>query len=218
MAQYTIYSPFNGKLLSSNCYCSRKYSAACASCTDDPLSTLPRCKDNMNCYNCSGCTPCSNCCKHTVVGEGLGFSLPLDISAPYNAFIYAYLGATIGSIKYIHMTGVCATFTGDVNNGVWVEAYVGLNATGKKLGRLLYAHTANRTYNDGAIINHPTQTPGTWSVTIGKVPDLPNNACYRGTHTHFSIFAESGVSKSRTSAACETNLAASTSPIYWWTY
>jgi hypothetical protein len=129
------------------------------------------------------------------------------------------MSASIASVKIVYSSSICSSATGDINTGTWLEAYTGINASGKRLGRLLYAHVKNRQYANGAIINKfGTQFP--WYVAIGQVPAVPaNQNCYLSTHTHFSIWADTGVAVTRTgSYSCGANLSAGYTPIYWWTY
>lgn len=217
---YTIYSPFSGQALALNCYCYRRTYDPCNASADCPTSsTYSYCKDKTTCMSCGSPCFCSKCCYHIVVGESSGYRSPLDISASAGSWIYAYMSASIASVKIVHMSGVCASATGDINLGTRLEAWTGLNATGKRLGRLLYAHLSNRQHGDGTIINKSgTEFP--WFVSIGQVPSVPaGQTCYLSTHTHFSIWPDTGVGVSRTSSYnCGAYFSAASSPIYWWTY
>jgi hypothetical protein len=116
------------------------------------------------------------------------------------------------------MDAVCLNYTGEINQGVYLEAYTGLNLSGTKLGRLLYGHVKNRNTNNSVWNRVCCQYP--WFVTIGQVPAYPGlQTCYGGPHTHFSIKGEPGVGVSRTSSKnCGATVYAGSSPIYWWTY
>lgn len=218
MTVYFIYSPFTGQVISLNCYCYRRTYDPCNPNVDCPGSPSPYCKDKTTCLSCADPCFCKKCCYHVVVGEASGYCCPLDISQAAGARIRAYIGANIKSIKYLHMSGVCASYTGDINNGVWLETWTDYNATGKRLGRLLYAHVANRLHPDGWVTNQPGVY--VWTVDIGDVPSVPGGqTCYLSTHVHLSIWADTGVSKSRTSGYnCGDMVYQNSSAIYWWTW
>lgn len=219
MTTYTVYSPFSNTVLALDCYCyNRTYdpcqSSACPAWDD---GTKPYCKDKTACLTCGGSCFCNYCCQHTIVGGSIGYCCPLDIKANVDQWIYAYLSSSIMSVKLVRMTGVCANYTGEINQGVYLEAYTGSNATGTKLGRLLYAHVKNQAADNSVWNRVCCQYP--WVVTIGQVPAYPGiQSCYGGTHTHFSIRAEAGVTASRMSSySCGQTAYAGSTPIYWWT-
>ncbi len=223
MANYYIYSPFSGQAISLNCYCSRRTYNPCntTTCPQSGETQHPFCKDiaGINCTGCGTCF-CSKCCQHIVTETG--YKAPLDISASNNAWITAYMSANILSVKIFHMDDVCASETGEINQGVFLEAWTGSNATGKKLGRLLYGHVKNRQYN-GQIVNKtcPFGCESLWFLSIGQIPAVPSGAgtCYKSTHIHLEIKEETGVVASRTNSfSCNQTLSAGVSPIYWWTY
>lgn len=219
-SNYYIYSPSSGQAISLNCYCYVRTYDPCNPNVECPTSdTYPYCKDKTTCMSCAKPCFCEKCCYHIVVGEGSGYRSPLDISAGAGSWIYAYMSANIASVKIIHMSGVCSSETGDINLGTRLEAWTGLNATGKRLGRLLYAHLSNRQHDNGKVFDR-TCCEYPWFVSIGQVPSKPaGSTCYRSTHTHFSIWADTGVTASRTSLYnCGAYFSAASSPIYWWTY
>src|SRR5688500_13847149 len=149
MATYTVYSPFSNTVIALDCYCFNRTKNGCQTSGDCPTDTsYSYCKDKTNCLSCGGSCFCNYCCKHTVVGQSFGYCCPLDIKASTDQWIYAYLSAGISSVKLVWLDAVCQSVTGEVNQGVYLEAYTGLNATGKKLGRLLYAHVKNRKTNN----------------------------------------------------------------------
>lgn len=214
MATYYIYAPTSGQAISLNCYCYRSTADPCtASCSGS------YCKDKTTCLTCAKPCFCQSCCYHVVVGEASGYKSPLDISAASGTWLYAYMSAGISSVKIVHMSGVCASATGDINLGTYLEAWTGTNATGKRLGRLLYAHLTNRQHTDGQIFNRVCcEYP--WFVSIGQVPTVPSGQqCYLSTHVHLSIWPDTGVVASRTNSYdCGQNISAGTTAIYWWTY
>lgn len=243
MATYYIYSPFSNQVIGSDCYCYRRScnpcpspipcpsgqcrTANCGPCVtpgatpcvpDCPTSTAySYCKDLTNCVTCGGSCFCNSCCKHKLVGPS-GNTLPLDIAASASSWIYAYMSAGIASVKIVHTDGVCSTATGDITRGTYLEAYTGSNASGKKLGSLLYGHLQNRQHPNNHIINKSCCTYP-WFVSIGQVPSVPaNQTCYLSTHVHHNIKAESSVAAYRTGSSCGTNLSAGVSAIYWWVY
>lgn len=218
MATYTVYSPFTNLVIALDCYCYNKTFVPCNSSSCPTAANYPYCKDKTNCLSCNGSCFCNFCCKHTVVGENSGYCCPLDIKASQDQWIYAYLSGGIGSVKLVWMDAVCLNYTGEINQGVYLEAYTGLNATGTKLGRLLYGHVKNRKPNNSIWNRVCCDYP--WFVTIGQVPAYPGQQkCYGGPHTHFSIKGEPGVGVSRMSTQnCGATVYAGQTPIYWWTY
>lgn len=220
MATYYVYSPHNGALVASNCYCYRRSYDPCNAALDCPtVDSYPFCKDKSNCVTCTNPCFCASCCYHVVVGEASGYRLPLDVSASVGSWVYAYMTCNISSVKIIHMNGACLNVSGDITLGTYVEAWTGLNASGKRLGRLLFAHLSNRQHSNNQVINKPAICQNPWQVSIGTVPSVPaNQKCYLSAHTHFSIWADAGVTASRTSSGCGTSLSKSSSAIYWWTY
>ncbi len=109
MTDYIIYSPFNGQVVSSNCYCYRHSDNCNSACA----GTNTFCKDVMACRNCSGCAPCGICCKHTIIRESYGYIRPLDINAGYNYYIYIYMStniATHGSVILETDFEICPNF------------------------------------------------------------------------------------------------------------
>jgi hypothetical protein len=214
MATYYVYSPHSGQLIASDCYCYRRVSP----CASNGCNSGNYCKDSTNCVSCGGSCFCNTCCRHVIVGGGIGNCCPLDISAASGSLIYAYMSRNIYSVKLLLYTGVCNRYTGDINNGVTVELYTGFNATGTKLGSVLFAHVSNITSNIGNVINI-TQFGNPWSVFIGTVPSVPGGqSCYLSTHTHFSAQAQSGASLGRTGLGCGSNVGAASTAIYWWNY
>jgi hypothetical protein len=217
MPSYYIYAPFNGGVSSLNCYCN----AIGSPCSSPCASEGSKCKDIATCTTCSSPCGCSGCCYHTIVGTG--HCCPLDLSGvSANTYIYAWMGWEIASVKVVYMSGVCASATGDINNGIFLEVYTGFGATGVKLGRLLYGHIKNRQLSNGRIVSRPPDIPDgqNWYLILGQVPEYPGpNTCYSGPHTHFSIRSESGVSKTRNgNLNCATPVYAGSTRIYWWTY
>lgn len=230
MPTYYIYSPHSGQVIGLNCYCNRLAPSTCnGTCCNDANSNNCACNgttcrkkilqtSTLNCGNCGDCC-CQECCRHVVVGESVGRTLPLDVVANAEDLIYAYMGRNIVSVKLLNYTStlVCASETGDIARGILVEAYTGLNASGTKLGNLLYAHIKQPTSQVGSVINQPT-IGNPWPVLLGKVPPRPNGStCYQSTHTHFSIKAEPGVTSTRTDYSCNTLLSATNNSIYSWT-
>jgi hypothetical protein len=140
----------------------------------------------------------------------------LSVTVPLSA--RTYLSGGIGSVKLIQMSAMCTCCSGDIDQGMYLEAYTGLNATGIKLGRLLYGHVKNWRPNNSIWNRVCCQYP--WVVTIGQVPAYPGlQTCYGGPHTHFSIKGEPGVGVSRMSTKdCGNTVYAGQTPIYWWTY
>lgn len=219
MGTYTIYAPLSGQAIALNCYCYRRTYVPCNTTACPSSTAYPYCKDKTICVTCGKPCFCEKCCYHIVVGEGSGYRSPLDISAAAGTWINAYMSASIASVKIIHMSGVCLSATGDINLGTYLEAWTGLNATGKRLGRLLYAHLSNRQHANGQIFNRGCcEYP--WVISIGQVPTVPTGQdCYKSTHVHMSIWADTGVTASRSNSyGCGQNIYAGTSAIYWWTY
>lgn len=140
------------------------------------------------------------------------------MSANANDLIYARMGRDILSVKLIlyQDTTICLDETGDVDRGILVEAYTGLNATGQKLGNILYAHIATPTSNVGSVINIPP-IGNPWATFLGRVPTKPpGSTCYQSTHTHFSDKAEAGITLTRSDYSCNTFITTDNS-IYSWT-
>lgn len=217
MPDYIVCAPFSGQVIALNCYCYRRADSNCVCQTN-------YCQNLTNCATCSTCY-CQNCCYHPIVGTSSGYCCPMDVSATVNTWIYAYLSANIMSVKILYASNegivICTNnsgASGPITQGVILEVWTGLNATGKRLGRLLYAHVKNIVHPHGTVINR-SGSSFPWYVSIGQVPEVPQGqTCYLSPHTHFSIWADTGVARTRNSFVCGQNVSAAATPIYWWTY
>ena len=214
-----IYAPLSGLAISLNCYCNRRWtsnvsfcSGSCPNGNCQCSGTL--CRENQNCATCASPCLCRNCCWH--VSTQSGYQQPIDISGAAGTWLYAYMSAAIASVKIIHVSGICASATGDINLGTILELYTGSNATGSLIGRVFYAHLSNRQHSNGQVFNKSGAMP--WFVSIGQVPSVPaNQNCYLSTHVHME--AQSGIGTvSRSPSTCNGSLSAGTSVVYSWTY
>ncbi|GAB4577974.1 MAG: hypothetical protein Fur0022_07060 [Anaerolineales bacterium] len=221
MATYNVYSPFNGTITGLNCYCNAIANPCAPNC--DQTGTKCKNKSEINCKTCTNPCFCS-CCYHTVVGAALGNCCPMDIAGvSVGTYVVAYLGYNIRSVMIDIMDDVCSANCSvcqgnDIDKGTYVQLYTALNAGGKYLGRILYAHLSNRQYSDGQIINAPL--PGSWNIYLGTVPSKPDGQkCYGGPHTHLCVKAESGVSVARNNNLnCDSPVTGGSTAVYTWTY
>ena len=218
MPTYSVYAPFNGSVTSLNCYCN----VIGSPCSDPCATSGTKCKDIANCKTCSSPCGCSGCCYHTIVGPG--YCCPLDIAAAQNTYIYAYMSTNIYSVKFVHMSDVCSTSCTPCQNdtidlGTYLELYTGLNATGFRVGYILYAHLKNRQKSNGQVVDCPNPGgSGHWGTLIGQIPPKPayQQGCYSGPHTHFSVKTSSYSVSRNSNLGCASGVTASSTLIYSW--
>ncbi len=224
-SEYNVYSPVGGQLVSVNCYCYRYYQT-CANCSVPgpctcgaaaPPTPPLYCKDapGANCANCSSCV-CSRCCTHVIV-SGSPYTYPLDVNG--TGYVNIALSSNIRSIRIRINSGImCATETGEIDRGIYVDTYTGTGLTGKKLGTVLYGHVASPWYTQDTTVNYTSGAP--WIITLGQVPAVPpgGSLCYQSMHSHLEIKAESGVTANRVFSTCGTNMTRNVSRLYWWSY
>lgn len=88
-----------------------------------------------------------------------------------------YASPAVQSARFTRVSGCAPNCNIDLQNGVKVDLYSGLNGTGTNFGWVLYGHLASR-ISDGV-------RSSTYGLTVGYVVDDPNNcAYYSGEHVH----------------------------------
>jgi len=211
MPDYYIYSPFQGTSKGQLCYCTN-------------------CANGNPCNNgAGGCTTCGSTdgsCIHLAAIDNLNY--PVDIFAAANTQVKLYTSGNIRSVRITHTgrpragqnnngDGLCAAAPPAgfewVDEGVRVELFCNLNATGTLIGTVFYGHLRNR--KPAGTYNYP-QSP---LLIMGLLGDqnCPNNCgcCYHGIHVHMACSASNnGYFYPR---ACGTVVYPGISPVYRWT-
>lgn len=144
----------------------------------------------------------------------------MDVFGASGAAVRLYVSANIMSVRTIYLSSTLCLVPPPsdfawVNQGVKVELYTGLNATGAKIGEVSYWHLASRTVQDGQIYNYPN------GLLIGylgteQCTDVNLCSCYPvyfdlKHHVHMTR-SDNGVTVYRN---CYTGVDPS-SPIYYW--
>ncbi len=183
-----VYIPFDGATVKGQeCYCDN-------------------CASGSPCITTGGlCTDCGkNECKHAIGFDNL--CCPIDVSGPASTGVKLVVSSGIKSIRTIkvgrsnvppydpqnQIDAICSLAPPAgyewVDEGVKVELWSGLGATGSKMGTVAFGHLRSRVAN--GVYDNPSFAIRTLGLLGNSNPDV---CCYHGIHVH--VAAANGVYK-----------------------